>query len=72
MLPTERTMTNIAKHKRDSDHWYFNPFYHHPQGYKMSLRVDAMAGVQGRAHVTTHCVPTWCEESSLISPQMAA
>ena len=41
MLPVELTMTNFARDKMHSDHWYSPPFYTHPHGYKMCLRVDA-------------------------------
>ena len=41
MLPTERTMTNFEQHKADGDHWLSQPFYTHPQGYKMCLDVYA-------------------------------
>ena len=46
VLPTELTMTEFAKHKIDGDSWFSPPFYTHPQGYKMSLRVD-VNGVGG-------------------------
>ena len=55
VLPTERTMTNIAQHKRDNDHWYSNPFYTHPQGYKMCLRVDANGWGTGKGTHVTLC-----------------
>ena len=41
VLPTEVTMTNFAKHKADSDVWLSSPFYTHPRGYNMRLRVFA-------------------------------
>ena len=41
VLPTERTMTNFEQHKADGDHWLSQPFYTHPQGYKMCLDVYA-------------------------------
>ena len=34
-------MTRFEQHKVASDYWYSPPFYTHPQGYKMCLRVDA-------------------------------
>ena len=37
----EFTMTDIEEYKRDNDEWYSPPFYTHPSGYKMCLRVDA-------------------------------
>ena len=41
--PTEAefTMTDFVEYKRDGDVWCFPHFYTHPNGYKMSLRVDA-------------------------------
>ena len=41
VLPTEVTMTSFAEHKTDSDAWLSSPFYTHPQGYNMRLRVFA-------------------------------
>ena len=37
--PVTFTMTNFAQHKRNKDTWYSPPFYTHPHGYKMSLKV---------------------------------
>ena len=34
-------MTEFEKHKRDSDIWFSEPFYSHPHGYKLCLKVDA-------------------------------
>ena len=47
VIPTELTMTNFKEHKIDSDDWFSPPFYTHPQGYKMSLRVDANGNGDG-------------------------
>ena len=53
ILPTEMTMTNFEQHKIDSDQWYSPPFYTHPQGYKMCLRVDANGYSRGKGtHVS--------------------
>ena len=53
ILPTEMTMTNFEQHKIDSDQWYSLPFYTHPQGYKMCLRVDANGYSRGKnTHVS--------------------
>ena len=53
VLPTELTMTNFDQHKIDSDQWYSLPFYTHPRGYKISLRVDANGWGHGKGtHVT--------------------
>ena len=53
VLPTGRTMTCLEQHKIDSDQWYSRPFYTHPQGYKMCLRVDANGDGKGKGtHVS--------------------
>ena len=53
ILPTELTITNFEQHKVDSDHWYSPPFYTHPRGYKMCLRVDANGWGAGKdTHVS--------------------
>ena len=53
VLPTGRTMTCLEQHKIDSDQWYSRPFYTHPQGYKMCLRVDANGYGKGKGtHVS--------------------
>ena len=53
ILPTKMTMTNFEQHKIDSDQWYSPPFYTHPQGYKMCLRVDANGYSRGKGtHVS--------------------
>ena len=55
VLPTERTMTNFAQDKLDSDHWYSRPFYTHPQGYKMCLKVYANGSGKGKGtHVSVY------------------
>ena len=41
VLPVEFTMTEFEKHKRDNDEWFSEPFYSHPHGYKLCLKVDA-------------------------------
>ena len=41
VLPVEFTMTEFEKHKRDSNEWFSEPFYTHPHGYKLCLKVDA-------------------------------
>ena len=48
VLPAGRTMTCLEQHKVDSDQWYSLPFYTHPQGYKMCLRVDANGHGEGK------------------------
>ena len=53
VLPTELTMTNFEQHKTDDDEWYSPPFYTHPQGYKMCLKVYANGEGEGKnTHVT--------------------
>ena len=37
----ELIMDNFEQHKEENDAWYSPPFYSHPQGYKLCLRVDA-------------------------------
>ena len=39
-LPVEFTMTDFEQHTRNKEVWYSPPFYTHPQGYKLCLRVD--------------------------------
>ena len=53
VLPTELTMTNFEQHKTDGDHWLSQPFYTHPQGYKMCLDVYANGYGDGKGmHVS--------------------
>ena len=55
VLPTELTMTNFEQHKIDSDNLYSPPFYTHPRGYKMCLRVDANGNGDGKGtHVSVY------------------
>ena len=35
------TMEKFQEHKENDSQWYSEPFYTHPRGYKMCLRVDA-------------------------------
>ena len=35
------TMDKFQEHKENDSQWYSEPFYTHPRGYKMCLRVDA-------------------------------
>ena len=39
--PVEFIMTEFEKHKQAGDHWYSEPFYTHPYGYKLCLAVEA-------------------------------
>ena len=41
VFPVKLMMTNFAKMKKSYGEWYSPPFYTHPQGYKMCLKVDA-------------------------------
>ena len=54
VLPTERTMKNFDDYKTDGGHcWHSKPFYTHPQGYKMGVRVDANGWGSGKdTHVS--------------------
>ena len=47
------TMNNFQFHKENDDHWVSHPFYTHPQGYKMCLRVTANGQGSGKGtHIT--------------------
>ena len=49
----ELTMREFRRHWQNGDEWYSNPFYTHPHGYKMCLRVDAKGWGNGRdTHVS--------------------
>ena len=49
----ELTMTEFRRHWQNGDEWYSGPFYTHPHGYKMCLRVDAKGWGNGRdTHVS--------------------
>ena len=50
VVPVELVLTEFRKHKRHSKEWYSEPFYTHPHGYKMCLRVDAngAGGAKGK------------------------
>ena len=37
--PVELTMIHFPQHKQDDDMWFSPPFYTHPHGYKMCMRV---------------------------------
>jgi len=41
VFPIKLMMTNFAEIKRSDGEWYSPPFYTHPQGYKMCLKVNA-------------------------------
>ena len=46
--PCTFTMTNYSKHKEQDDHWFSQPFYTHPNGYKLCLRVNANGDGEGK------------------------
>ena len=48
VAPIQITMTEFNQHKSVSDIWYSDPFYTHPHGYKMCLRVDANGNGSGK------------------------
>ena len=53
--PAEVTMTDFEQHKKDDDQWFSLPFYSHPKGYKMCLRVDANGHGQGKhTHISIY------------------
>ena len=53
--PPEITMTNFAAHKKDNDNWYSPPFFSHPGGYKMCLRVHSNGICPGEGtHVSVY------------------
>ena len=39
IFPVQLTMTDVRKHMTDDDTWFSKPFYTHPHGYKMCLKV---------------------------------
>ena len=41
VFPVEFTMTEFEKHMQEDDSWYSEPFYTHPHGYKVCLKVFA-------------------------------
>jgi len=47
LLPFEIKMPNFSQHKHKSDQWHSQPFYTHPQGYKMYLRVKVSGDSDG-------------------------
>ena len=50
---TKLIMTNFEKHRRSGGNWISHPFYTHPQGYKMCLRVSANGQGSGKGtHIT--------------------
>ena len=39
IFPVQLTMTDVRKHTNDDNTWFSKPFYTHPHGYKMCLKV---------------------------------
>jgi len=55
VLPTELTIKNFDKHYHESDECYSLPFYTHPRGYKMYLRVFINGCGEGKGtHVSVY------------------
>ena len=55
VIPVTVTMDGFAQHKRKSDTWFSEPFYTHPDGYKMCLNVDASGSGNGEGtHVSVY------------------
>ena len=52
--PLEIIMPNYEQHKKDRDAWYSPPFYTHPRGYKMQLRVDTSNGYSKGTHLSVN------------------
>ena len=49
----ELTLTNFEQHQLNDDHWVSQPFFTHPQGYMMCLRVTANGQGSGKGtHIT--------------------
>ena len=47
ICPTEITMPNFQRYMNEEDTWYSRPFYTHPLGYKLSLRIIANGQNEG-------------------------
>ena len=49
------TMTDFEEYKKDNEEWLSPPFYTHPHGYKMCLRIDVNGDSSGKGtHVSLH------------------
>ena len=54
-FPVKLMVTNFAEMKRSDEQWYSPPFYTHPHGYKMCLRVGANGVGDGKGtHVSVY------------------
>lgn len=47
ICPTEITIRDFERHKRENDAWYSRPFYTHPKGYKLNLHITANGKKKG-------------------------
>ena len=55
LCPVELTMTDFENHKKTLNDWYSSPFYTHPKGYKMCLRIIASGRGDGEGtHVSIY------------------
>ena len=55
VFPVELTVTDVEKHMTDDDTWFSEPFYTHPHGYKMCLKVAANGRGEGAGtHVSVY------------------
>ena len=53
--PFIRVMNNFAKYRKESNTWYSQPFYTHPDGYKLQFVVAANGLRHGKGtHVSVH------------------
>lgn len=57
VVPVTIIMTQFKKHHKHRKEWYSNPFYTHPHGYNMCLKVDACGTNDGRG---THLSVFFC------------
>ena len=55
VLPVQIAMTDFERHRRDSVQWHSEPFYTHPGGYKLYLKVYANGEDSGKGtHVSVY------------------
>ena len=53
--PGEVFLTNFEQHKKADEEWYSPPFYTHPRGYKMCLRVHCNGRSAGKdTHISVY------------------
>ena len=53
-LPVEFTMTDFQRYKKNKEQWCSQPFYTHPRGYKMCLKVNPDVNSEGN-HIHVGC-----------------